>query len=315
MPGRDMVTVPAGVAVLGSSEDHLDGVAAVQHLARDWFEDETPQHRTPVRRFLLDRHPVTNAQFARFANSTRYRTVAEQRGFGLVYGPDFWDETPGATWRQPTGPNGPTADQRPDHPVVHIAWPDAAGYAAWSGLRLPTETEWEYAARGPHGHLWPWGDTWNPDLAACAEHWAGTQINDGPAWRTWWTTHHHTATLPSTRPVTTTSGTSWCGAAHLAGNVQEWTATTYHPYNPNRTYIDLYQHISTLGTYKVLRGGGWMAFRYQTRGAERIAADPTYSNFTTGFRCAADPPAGRKPRPPPWHADCTSTALVRRLVG
>ncbi|MGK4579134.1 formylglycine-generating enzyme family protein [Kitasatospora sp. HPMI-4] len=145
----------------------------------------------------------------------------------------------------------------------------------------------EYAARGPAGRLWPWGDDWNPHRAASAEHRAGRAITNGPTWRTWWAEHHAAAQLPSTSAVgTPAGGESCCGAADMAGNVQKWTASTYQPYDPTRTCGELYDHL--FGIYKILRGGGWTAFRFQIRAVERIAAGPQYSNFTTGFRCAVD---------------------------
>lgn len=288
MTDHDLVAVPPGQLLMGSSDQALDAVTGAQHLPRSWFEDEAPRHTVHIDAFRIGRHPVTNAQYAEFAAATGYRTVAEQRGFGLVYGTDFWEETPGADWRHPAGPAGVRAAERPGHPAVHIAWPDARAYASHTGLRLPTEAEWEYAARGPGSErTWPWGDTWDPARCTTAESPGAAAVNDMTGWASWWTGYRAVHMLPGTAPVGThPAGTSPFGVADLAGNVQEWTADLYRPYDETRHYGDLYTRIT--GRYRVIRGGSWMHYRWQSRCAERIAADPLYSNFSTGFRCAAD---------------------------
>ncbi|SRR6266566_2799448 len=149
LPPAPMVALPAGTAVIGSPEDHLNAVAAAQHYPRAWFEDETPQHAVAVDAFWIDRNPVTNAAFAAFADATGYLTLAERRGFGLVYGDRYWQERTGACWRHPDG----------------MA---------------------EYAAHGPAWRCWPWGDDWDPRNANSAELWARQPITAFAAWRTWW---------------------------------------------------------------------------------------------------------------------------------
>ncbi|MFD7642071.1 SUMF1/EgtB/PvdO family nonheme iron enzyme [Kitasatospora sp. NPDC059795] len=282
---HDLVDVPAGILLRGTGEAALDEIAAAQHYPRRWFEDESPSQPLPVAAFRIDRHPVTNAQYRRFADATGYRTLSEQRGRSLVYGSEFWEETAGAHWRRPTGPDGPPALD--DHPTVHLTLGDATAYATWAGLRLPTETEWEYAARGPDStRTWPWGNTWNPDAASTADT-TSTPLHDEHAWRAWWNSQRVAHALPATTPIGgRPHGASPFYVHDLAGNVQEWTSTVYHPYDPTRDYGTVYSHI--VGRYVVLRGGSWMHYRWQTRCAERIAADPGYTNFATGFRCATE---------------------------
>jgi sulfatase modifying factor 1 len=290
MPRHRVIHLPAGELAMGTSEETLDTIAGCQHLPRSWFGDEAPVHTVCVDAFAIDRHPVTNAQYSAFAAATGYRTVAEEHGFGLVYGETFWQEVTGACWRQPAGPGKVTAAERHDHPVVHIAWPDAMAYCAWAGLRLPSEAEWEYAARGSSGQrMWPWGDAWDPARCNSAETTGSAPIGDMAGWRTWWAGYRSTHAVPGTSPVGAhPAGTSPFGVSDLSGNVQEWTASSYLPYDPDASYGDLYTRIA--GRYRVIRGGSWMHYRWQTRCAERIAADPLYSNFSIGFRCAADPP-------------------------
>ncbi|QMU74166.1 formylglycine-generating enzyme family protein [Streptacidiphilus sp. P02-A3a] len=295
-----MVPVAAGELTMGTSEEALDFIAASQHLPRSWFEDEAPVHAVAVSAFAIDRHPVTNMQFAAFTEATGYRTAAEERGFGLVYGEQFWEETAGACWRSPAGPNQVTAAERPEHPVVHIAWLDAYAYTAWARLRLPSEAEWEYAARGPGSQrLWPWGDGWDPARCNTAETAGGAAITDMSGWRDWWGRCRATRGLPGTTPVgSCPGGRSPFGVADLSGNVQEWTASPHLPYDPARDYGDLYARIA--GRYRVIRGGSWMHYRWQTRCAERIAADVHYSNFSLGFRCAASQPNATSTSFPGW---------------
>ncbi|MFE4055596.1 formylglycine-generating enzyme family protein [Streptomyces sp. NPDC059096] len=283
-----MITVPAGTVLIGSPEDHLDALVSQQHYGRTWFEDESPQHRVTISAFRIDRYPVTNADFTHFTDATGYTTAAERRGFGALYGDSYWQMQPGADWRHPAGP-GDSAAERPDHPVVHVDHADATAYARWAGKRLPTEAEWEYAAHGPGWRPWPWGSTWNRARAVCAET-GQSGPADGPAWwRVWWKDRvaRH-GTLPGTAPVGTHSpdGDSPFGICDMAGNVSQWTASTYRLYDPARSYDPMY-HAAT-GRYMAVRGGGWMHLRHQLRTTERFAAAPDYSNHALGFRCALD---------------------------
>ncbi|MFJ3876854.1 formylglycine-generating enzyme family protein [Streptomyces sp. NPDC090077] len=285
-----MAVVPAGHLRRGTTEQQLDRIAGEQHLPRAWFEDEAPRAVVELPAFLISRTLVTNAEYAAFTEATGFRTHAEQRGFGLVYGERFWEETEGACWRCPAGPVGPCWRDMPDHPAVHLCATDADAYAAWAGLRLPTEGEWEYAARGPQALEWPWGDEFDADACNSAEYWNRGPITGGAGWADWWQRHRKddASVLPSTTPVGAfPSGASPFGLLDMAGNAMEWTASIYQPYDPDRSYGDLYDQLA--GLYRVARGGSWMNFRYQCRAAERLAGNARYSNFQTGFRCAGDP--------------------------
>jgi sulfatase modifying factor 1 len=283
----EMVSVPATSFEMGSTEESLDEIESAQHYPRSWFEDETPQHTVEVGPFAIDRFPVTNEQFWRFAESTGYKTLAERREWSLVFDEQYWREIPGASWRHPAGP-GSDLDGRDDHPVVQIAWEDAAAFATWAGKRLPTEAEWELAARGPSFRRWPWGDEWQARNAVCAERKSAHPINDLNDWRAWWEEFVSTESSPGTEPVGSCGpeAMSPYGIADAAGNVREWTGSVYELYDPEREYDDLYMHVA--GVYRSMRGGGWMDFRYQVRCCERIATDPTYATFAVGFRCAMD---------------------------
>src|SRR5262249_12918365 len=193
---EDMVWVPGGEFWMGSKN----------------FPDTQPVHRVRVDGFWMDRTEVTNAQFAAFVEATGYVTVAERTPrpedfpahlrpglkkellvpFSLVFTPPkeypedaadcsrWWAVVPGACWRHPEGPKS-DLKERENHPAVHIAWEDAAAYAAWAGKRLPTEAEWEFAARGGRDDpeaLYYWGDELTPGGKWMANIWQGTFPTD-----------------------------------------------------------------------------------------------------------------------------------------
>lgn len=289
-----MVQIPGGTLLQGSPAwviDWLDGQD--QPLPRIWFGDETPQVKRELPAYLIDRHLVTVAEFGQFVRETGYHTDAERRGFGMLYDADGWAERDGVTWNAPGGP-GTSADGFADHPVVHVSWRDARAYALWAGKRLPTETEWEFAARGSGFRIWPWGNGWDPGCANTAEFWAGA-MGTLADWRAWWSSQcEKDGPVPRTTSVGAFSprGDSVFGCADLAGNVYEWTDTISCLYDDATTCDPTVA--MAVGKYRVIRGGSWMNFRYQVRCSERMHGDPTgWSSFAHGFRCAKN--IGRMP--------------------
>lgn len=270
----------------GEILDWLEGQN--QAFPRTWFADETPQKPVSVNSFLIDRYPVTNGEFGSFVSETGYVTEAELRGFGMVYGEQYWEELAGASWRAPAGPLSST-EGRESHPVVHISWNDAQAYTQWQGKRLPTEAEWELAARGQDYKLWPWGDRWDNDKANTAEMYADG-FHSVKGWREWWLgISALQGAMPQTTPIGAFSpqGDSHYGVGDLAGNVYEWTDSISSLYDEDTQCDPTIRAI--IGKYRVIRGGSWMNFRYQARCAERMHGDPDgWSNFATGFRCAQD---------------------------
>ncbi|GAA4921787.1 formylglycine-generating enzyme required for sulfatase activity [Actinomycetospora succinea] len=215
----DLRWVPAQTFTMGSDRHHAE---------------EAPARPASVDGFWIERHPVTNAQFAAFVRDTGYRTVAERpldpadfpgappenlvpgsMVFTGTPGPvdlrhlaQWWAWTPGALWRRPEG-RGSSLAQRADHPVVHVAHEDAAAYATWAGRALPTETEWEAAARGGlDGAAYTWGDEPRDGMA---NHWHGAF-----PWRA-------ERGYGATTPVGTFPPNGY-DLVDMAGNVWEWTA-------------------------------------------------------------------------------------------
>ncbi|HEV7422288.1 MAG TPA: formylglycine-generating enzyme family protein [Mycobacterium sp.] len=230
----ELVELPGGSFRMGSTS---------------FYPEEAPVHTATVDPFAVERHPVTNAQYAEFVAETGHVTVAEQpldpalypgvaaedlAPGALVFRPtagpvdlqdwrQWWDWAPGACWRHPFGPDGDPgthAADRPDHPVVQLAYTDAAAYAHWAGLRLPTEAEWEYAAQGGATSTYAWGDEVAPGGLPMANTWQGRfpYRNDGAlGW-------------VGTSPVGTFPPNGF-GLLDMIGNVWEWTTSRFLPYS------------------------------------------------------------------------------------
>ncbi|HEU4754201.1 MAG TPA: SUMF1/EgtB/PvdO family nonheme iron enzyme, partial [Armatimonadota bacterium] len=159
-PPPGMVRIPGGTFRMGTDSG---------------FASEGPAHAVSLRPFFIDRHEVTNAEFARFVAATGYRTVAEKWGWSGAFDPKQheWLKVEGADWRHPLG-RGSGIDGRESYPVVQVCYDDALAYAAWAGKRLPTEAEWERAARGGlEGAAYPWGNQLRPSGRFMANYWQG----------------------------------------------------------------------------------------------------------------------------------------------
>ena len=236
----ELVEIPGGSFRMGSTS---------------FYPEEAPIHTVTVAAFAIERHPVTNAQFADFVEATGYVTVAERPLDPALYpgvapadllpgalvfrptpGPvnlqdwrQWWDWAPGAHWRAPFGAGGGIEargaggglEAREDHPVVQIAYPDAAAYAAWAGRRLPAEAEWEFAARAGSSTTYAWGDEPRVDGALMANTWQGRfpYRNDGAQ-------GVDTARWVGTSPVGAFPPNGF-GLLDMIGNVWEWTTTRY----------------------------------------------------------------------------------------
>ncbi len=297
-PDKNMVWVPGGWFWMGNNG----------------FPDAQPEHLVYVDGFWLDRHEVTNAEYAKFVEATGYKTVAElppnPEDFpgappevlvpgSIVFSPpdepvalddhlQWWRYVPGANWRHPEGPES-TIKGRENHPVVHISWNDAKAYADWAGKRLPTEAEWEFAARGGlDKQPYCWGDKLRPDGQWQVNIWQGRfplQNTAGDGYRT-------TAPVEKYKP-------NGYGLYDMSGNVWEWCADWYRP----DTYLhttdknptgpqDSFDPAEPGIPKRVQRGGSFMCsdlycIRYVL--GSRGKGEPESAAGHIGFRCAKSP--------------------------
>lgn len=276
--------VPRAIQV---RETRIDGMVYVAGgLARIGSEDGPPEERpvfaTEVQPFYLDVHPVTVAQFRSFIEATGRVTDAERFGEGGVYDvrTGDWILMKGATWRRPLGPDGPPAPD--DHPVTQVSWYDATAYAEWAGKRLPTEIEWEYAARGGLERGAPY--SWGPSLVERGSHRANTWQGAFPGDNTLEDGFFYTSPVGA-------FGATPLGLTDMGGNVWQWTADWFQPYDARG------RPVTASSGEKSQRGGSFLChadFCHGYRVSARSHSTPDTSLFHVGFRCARDGPPGSR---------------------
>jgi formylglycine-generating enzyme required for sulfatase activity len=247
------VNIPAGPFLMGTDAERSD-------------KFNRPQHKVVLPEYYIDKYLVTHAQFARFVVETKHR--------------------PPLDWTDGTIPDGKTL-----YPVTMVTWFDADDYCAWAGKRLPSEAEWEKAARGTDGRRWPWGNTMDSN-----------KLN----------TYYH---LGSSNEVTRyKNGVSPYGVFDMAGNVSEWTASDFRPYVGSTESADVFKakkvkamsaddrgmRVADLvvvdGVYKVRRGGSWKSDPFSTSAYHRNFSFPYYASDFFGFRCASDSALASTPK-------------------
>lgn len=272
---RERIPLPGGTFRMGSEDDDANPGDA-----------EGPVREVTVAPFAVDAYAVTNARFAAFVAATGHRTEAERFGWSYVFAtflpgrlrkvsprPDatpWWCGVEGARWDAPEGP-GSGLEGRWDHPVTHVGWADARAFCAWDGGRLPTEAEWEYAARGGLDQArYPWGDELTPGGAHRCNIWQGSF----PSRNTAEDGHRGTAPVHAYPP-------NGFGLYNVAGNVWEWTADTWRPGDPGQ---------------RAMRGGSYLchaSYCNRYRVAARTANTPDSTTGNAGFRVVRDVPPDR----------------------
>jgi len=282
-----MRLIPGGSFTMGNERDY--GFAA---------DGEGPAHVVSVAPFWIDATTVTNEQFNGFVNATGYKTEAERFGWSFVFighlteaerarsvglvvqGSEWWCRVEGATWRHPEGP-GSNIKKRWSHPAVQVSWKDAQAYCAWTGKRLPTEAEWEYAARGGlgPGNRFPWGDELEPGGRHQMNVWQGTF----PTQNTEADGHYGPAPARSYKA-------NGYGLFQMTGNVWEWCwdlfAVNYYRESPAENPIG-----PATGDRRVMRGGSYLCHasycnRYRVDARSSNMPDSATTNL--GFRCVRD---------------------------
>lgn len=273
-----MILIPGGEFLMGT--DDQEGFPA---------DGEGPVRKVQVDPFYIDSHTVSNGEFDQFIKETGYQTEAERFGWSFVFykfipqhhvnkaqqvpNTPWWFALQGAYWFQPKG-KGSTIEDRLDHPVVHVSWNDAVAFCKWAGKRLPTEAEWEYAARGGlEQKKYPWGD----DLTPNGEHYCNIWQGDFP--------HENSKEdgYVGTAPVTAFPPNNF-GLYNVAGNVWEWCSDSFTN-NPERI-----KGFSS-SSLKVMRGGSYLCHksycnRYRVAARSSNTVDSSTGNM--GFRCVVD---------------------------
>lgn len=278
--GMAQVYIPAGEFLMGSTEADIDQVLRdCSDCSGKWFANEIPQHRVYLDGFWIDQTEVTNAMFARFVGETGYVTGAEKAGGGIVL--DLlameWKMTAGADWRHPRGP-GTSIEGLGDHPVVQTSHDDALAYCQWAGRRLPTEAEWEKAARGTDGRIYPWGNQ-AP---------AGHLLNfaDRNAYVRSAEPGEDDGYLFTAPVGSYPDGASPYGVLDMAGNAWERVSdrygATYYADSPARNPTG-----PSSGDTVVIRGGSSTRPASYVRTALRYRYPPKNRSSGIGFRCAA----------------------------
>jgi sulfatase modifying factor 1 len=271
--GLEFVRVPKGSFVMGSKNDN--------ELASD---DEKPQHTVDITYdFWMAKFILTNRHFGEFAKVTSYRTTAEEKGSGYTNDGTGWKDVKGADWKHPLGPKGDLKEKN-DHPVVIVSWDDAMAYCKWFNeafksdlgdllLHLPSEAEWEKAARGAYGNEWPWGSEFDLNKCNSAEGKVGGTTSVGA--------------------YSAVGGDSPYGCADMVGNVWEWCADWFNDseYKKRASGSVVDPRGPQSGASRVLRGGSFRSGRDLARCAYRSYYDPDSRNYYLGFRVCASPPS------------------------
>ncbi|WP_428388294.1 formylglycine-generating enzyme family protein [Mucisphaera sp.] len=285
-----MVRIPAGDFLMGNERDRMfpnDG--------------EGPVRRVRVDSFWIDATTVTNEAFRAFVEATGYQTDSERIGWSFVFrghlakkyaeklaatravvGLDWWLAVPGASWRRPLGERSDLKGLL-DHPVVHVSWNDAMAYARWAGKRLPTEAEWEYAARGGHeGRVFPWGDELEPQNRHVCNVWQGA-FPDRDAGADGYR---------GTCPADAFESNGW-GLYNCSGNVWEWChdyfSATWHAEEREETRVN--PKGPAEGDRRLQKGGSYLchvSYCNRYRLAARMGNTPDSASTNAGFRCVAD---------------------------
>jgi len=253
--GMAMVYVPAGEFIMGMDADEALSICQQYRpdCQKDWFTDEEPVHTVYLDAYWIDQTEATNGMYASCVDS------------GACSPPVYlWSHTRSRYFGNPDYSN---------YPVIFVTWYDAAAYCEWAGARLPSEAEWEKAARGTDAYVYPWG---NNDITCSLAN--------------FWPSYSTQGCVDDTTPVGSyPSGKSPYGAYDMAGNVWEWVADWYErDYYSSSPYSDPQGDIP--GGTRVLRGGSWYYFEYGSRSTRRVGHGPSVIFYGIGFRCSSSFP-------------------------
>lgn len=304
----EMILIPAGEFLMGSTQQEVREAEIKWGLKEGLLASETPQHTVYVDAFYIDKYEVTNVQYKKFVDETGYRVPAVPTREEVIAAlkselgeeAEISDSQINANAQELTRTLSPWAWKdgiyppgKANHPVVLINWYDAQAYANWAGKRLPTEAEWEKAARGTDGRFYPWGNNWDATRCNSAERIALRPLPTLQASLEWF--YDEWRTLPPFKRAKNTTvpvgsyrnGKSPYGVHDMAGNAFEWCADwydeNYYSYSPRRN-----PHGPKNGSTRVLRGGSWNYPGFKLRSTYRNRHAPQVGGSPNGFRCVMD---------------------------
>ena len=298
-----VVLVPEGTFMMGSEREAVLALWRERDWDQRWFDaqvgadhwvGELHAHEIEVSSFWMYVEPVTIGRYYTFMKGTGREAPIDPR----IHGP--WN----SAWKD--GVPVPGSEKLP---VSSVSWEDAVAYCSWAGGRLPTEAEWEYAARGPSGFIFPWGNEWQEGACRCADELAGRRFTDHDDWKAWlngngsrgadgsyakscWLSEHVAQLKGPTATLEYPRDRSWCGVMGMAGQVREWCSDWYDPdyyvRSPHRNPPGPEHHGSRQGhaPCRAMRGGAWLSPAYTSRGAQRLFYPPESRDTNDhGFRC------------------------------
>lgn len=285
-----MVLVPAGPFAMGSTDEQAEAAFRAYGGERSYYQAEVPQRVIDLAAFWIDRTEVTQALYHAFVRATGHRVPDAPAVWAVPY-----------RWLEGAPPAG-----LEDHPVTLVGVDDAKGYCRWRGMDLPTEEQWEKAARGTDGRSYPWGEGYSLSRVAAAGWRSPIPLDTIGAWTQWWRSVYRGRMrgkeVGTFRVGRFPSGASPCGALDMAGNVFEWVDAYFDPYPGSR-----HTHPEFGRGYRVVRGGDWYLDRIYQRAAARLRAPADHRVPTIGFRCACSriddrhdpviPPSAASPAP------------------
>jgi formylglycine-generating enzyme required for sulfatase activity len=254
-----MILIPAGEFRMGSTEEQISSLLKdFEGVQFNAFQAEIPQPQVTLSAYYIDQYEVSYRHYRAFLESTGRAA------------PAFWENE---------------RFHKPDHPVLGVTWYDATAYCTWAGKRLPTEAEWEHAARGSQDFTYPWGNFWDPQRTNTASYWAGKNFSSMAKWGEWMQTALDRGKAGPLEVGTFSNGVSPFGIHDMAGNVSEWVFDWYSPYESQPTLIHNPSGPDS-GTMKVHRGGSWSVSSIFARSTYRARENPEKKSPYIGMRCA-----------------------------
>ena len=257
--GAPMILIPGGTFMMGSSSEQIHSLLRdFEGVQIDAFRPEIAQRQVTLDDYYIDQYEVSYRLYQKFLEVTGRPQ------------PKYWNDE---------------RFHRPNNPVLGVTWYEADAYCKWAGKRLPTEAEWEKAARGSQSYIYPWGNDWDSQAANTASYWSGHPFTSLASWSNWMQTSQAQKNAGTVEVGSLPRGKSPYGVYDLAGNVSEWVSDWFLPYESQLVTIQNPQGPAT-GNMKIHRGGSWSVSEMFARSTYRARGKPDTTSPYIGMRCA-----------------------------